>query len=149
MSEERSVIPAATRKRPYILRSCDVDAPIPLLGSRVATAAMGMVLDQICMVVHFVHLGSFNEPIVMTASGHIATSIADWPEGGFPALADNWPEEDSEVTLPHACSDHSIDISDRCSRCDSDKVGAYTCFARVALAQFAQDVWKTRATASA
>eukprot|EP00435_Cladocopium_sp_Y103_P068491 s386_g31.t1 len=98
---EKVLLPCVLGSEPIVLKSCELQADIPFLGSLSLLTKLGAVIDLLQGVVHFQELG-ITSPIVKLANRHVAVKLLpeDWKSAqSFPVEFHTWPSATDELAL--------------------------------------------------
>ena len=97
---EKVLLPCVLKDEPVVLRSCELQVGIPLLGSLSLLTQLGAIIDLFQGKVYFKHLG-VAVPIVRLANRHIAVRLLPDRLSGeeFPAEFHQWPKATDELAL--------------------------------------------------
>ena len=97
---EKVLLPCVLKDEPVVLRSCELQVGIPLLGNLSLLTQLGAIIDLFQGKVYFKHLG-VAVPIVRLANRHIAVRLLPDRLSGeeFPAEFHQWPKATDELAL--------------------------------------------------
>ena len=98
---ERVLLPCVLQGKPLVLRTCELQAEVPLLGSLTLLTTLGATIDLLQRKVYFQKL-RVAVPLVRLANRHIAVNILQMEtlDGTFPAKFHLWSPTTDELALP-------------------------------------------------
>eukprot|EP00435_Cladocopium_sp_Y103_P063075 s1794_g24.t1 len=97
---EKVLLPCVLQGKPLVLRTCELQAEVPLLGSLTLLTTLGATIDLLQRQVYFQKLG-VAVPLVRLANRHIAVNILQMEtlDGPFPAEFHLWSSTTDELAL--------------------------------------------------